>query len=126
MTPQRDWLLAALVICSAATLVHHVHNAQLLDAYPNLPAWLTSERVYLMWFATTAVGIGGYLLVRGGWHLVGCSALLAYAVYAVDGLLHYTRAPLDAHTSGMNATIFLEAAGGILLALAVLHRMVTR
>ena len=126
MARPRDWLLLALIACIAATLVHHVHNAHFLDEYPNLPLWLTPGRVYIAWVAATAVGIGGYFLVRGGWRMLGFTALLAHAVYAIDGLLHYTRAPVDAHTPAMNGTILLEAAAGAWLALAVLHRMVAR
>lgn len=126
MTMRRDWLFLALIACIAATLAHHIHNARFLEEYPNMPLWLTPGRVYLAWFAATVVGIGGYLLVRGGWRTFGYCAVLAYAAYAVDGLLHYTRAPLEAHTTGMNGTIFLEAVTGALLALAVLHRMVAR
>src|SRR3954466_13966062 len=113
-------LNSALVACVVATLVHHVHNAQFLDEYPNLPAWLSPVPVYLAWLAASAVAFAGYWALRTGRRIVGSVALLAYAAYCVDGLLHYTRAPLAAHTAAMNATIFLEAATGAALVIAVL------
>lgn len=123
---KRDGLLAALIACTIATLVHHVHNAEFLDAYPNMPGWLSPELVYLAWLGATAVGIGGYLLLRAGARISGACALLLYAAYAVDGLLHYLGAPVSDHTPTMNTTIVLEAAAGAVLFVAVLRRVVTR
>lgn len=122
----RDWLPAAVAGVAAATLAHHVHNAEYLDAYPNMPAWISPGIVYLAWLGAAAVGLFGYLLLRHGWRVPGYLALLAYAAYAMDGLLHYTFAPLAAHTPAMNATITLEAAAGALLVLAILGRAVRR
>jgi hypothetical protein len=126
MTAKRDRLLIALIACSVAMLVHHAHNAQFIADYPRMPGWLSPEFVYLAWLGATAVGVGGYLLLRVGARIVGSCALLAYAVYAVDGLLHYTRAPVSAHTPAMNATILLEAVTGALLFVVVLHGMLRR
>ena len=109
-----------------ATFVHHVHNAQLLSEYPNMPASLSPALVYLAWLGASAVGIAGYVLLRRGWQIAGCILLLAFGAYALDGLLHYTLAPVAAHSLAMNATIVAEAVTGALLALAVVHRMVTR
>jgi len=113
-------LNSALLACVLATLVHHVHNAQFLDQYPNMPEWLSPALVYVAWLATSAFGIAGYCAFRSGHRLLGCVALLAYGGYCVDGLLHYTRAPLAAHTPAMNATIFLEALTGTALVIVVL------
>jgi len=123
---KRDWLLAALLACAAATLLHHVHNAQFLADYPNLPASLSPAVVYLAWLGATLVGFAGYFLVRRGWPRIGSGALVAYAVYGFDGLTHYLYAPLSAHTPAMNATILLEAAMAVPLLIAVAHRMVAR
>jgi hypothetical protein len=126
MNMLRDRLVLALIACAIATFLHHVHNAEFLDEYPNMPRWLTPPWVYAAWLGATALGIGGYLLMRGGAQRAGAVVLLAYAVYAVDGLLHYTRAAPSAHSPMMNATIILEAVTGALLALVVLRRMVVR
>jgi hypothetical protein len=126
MTAKPDGLLVALIVCTVATFVHHVHNAEFLDEYPNLPGWLSAPWVYVAWLGATAVGVGGYLLTRGKAQRAGAIALLAYAAYAVDGLLHYTRAPLSDHTPAMNGTILFEALAGLLLAGAVVRRMVVR
>jgi hypothetical protein len=120
MTVTRDWLLVGLIACTAATFSHHVHNAEFLGEYPNMPAWLTPPWVYAAWLGATALGIGGYFLVRGGAQRVGRFALLAYAAYAMDGLLHYTRAPFSEHTAMTNVTILFEAAAAALLAGIVL------
>jgi hypothetical protein len=119
-------LNSALAACVLATLVHHVHNAQFLADYPNMPGWLSPGWVYAAWLGVTAVGISGYLLVRHGAHRAGALVLLAYAAYAVDGLLHYTRAAPSEHSAVMNATIALEAVTGALLAFAVVRRRVAR
>jgi hypothetical protein len=34
-------VLAFLLACAAASLLHHVHNAEFLQDYPNLPASLS-------------------------------------------------------------------------------------
>jgi hypothetical protein len=123
---KRDGLLAALVACTIATLVHHVHNAEFLETYPNMPTWVSPELVYLAWLGATAVGIGGYLLMRAGARRSGACALLLYAAYALDGLLHYLSAPVSDHTPTMNTTIVLEAAAGAVLFVAVLRRVVSQ
>jgi len=117
---------AALIACIVATLVHHVHNAEFLDEYPNMPASLSPALVYLAWLGAAAAGLCGYALLRRGWRFAGGGLLLAFAAYALDGLLHYTLAPVAAHSLAMHATIVAEAVTGALLALAVMHPMVTR
>lgn len=111
----------ALAACAAATLVHHAHNAEFLDQYPHLPAWLSRTWVYVAWTATTGAGLLGYLLLRRGHRPAGLGLLFAYGCYGLDGLVHYALAPLSAHTAMMNASIWLEAAAGlVLLTLTVL------
>ena len=100
--------------------------AEYLESYPNLPAWLSSGRVYLAWLGAATVALCGVACLRRGWRLAGCGLLLAFAAYALDGLLHYTVAPVSAHTYAMHATILGEAVTGTLLAFAAIHRLVTR
>lgn len=126
MNWKRDHLLLALIACAIATFLHHVHNAEFLDEYPNMPKWLTPPWVYAAWLGATTVGIGGYLLMRSGALRAGAVVLLAYAAYAVDGLLHYTRASPLQHSAMMNGTILLEALTGTLLAFVVIRRVVVR
>ena len=111
---------------AAASLVHHVHNAEFLNEYPNLPASLSPARVYAAWLGTTTVGLIGYLLVRRGHQLAGLSGLAIYAVLGLGGLAHYTRAPLGAHTLTMNVTILLEVGTALLLLAAVARLMLRR
>jgi hypothetical protein len=96
-------LLPCLLGCMAATLFHHIHNAEFLHDYPNLPAWISRAAVYLAWLIATAIGLIGYRLRHRG-------LLVLYACYGLDGLVHYALAPMSAHTTMMNLTIWLEAA----------------
>ncbi len=66
-----------------------------------------------------AIGISGYTLYRIGWQFAGLILMGVYAVLGFDGLLHYTRAPLSAHTIAMNFTIWFEVAAAALLLMSV-------
>jgi hypothetical protein len=114
---------AFLLACAAASLLHHVHNAEFLQDYPNLPASLTRGGVYAAWLGEAAIGAAGYLLFRLNYRRVGLAAICIYALIGFGGLAHYAVAPISAHTLAMNATIWLEAAMAALLLVAVLHRM---
>jgi hypothetical protein len=108
-----------LLLYSAASLLHFTHNAEYLADYPNMPAWLGRSDIYLVWVAEAAVGIGGYALYRMGQRLAGLLLIALYAALGFDGLLHYTRAPVAAHTAAMNLTIWLEVAAAAMLLVAV-------
>jgi hypothetical protein len=108
----------------AASLLHFAHNAEYLDAYPNLPVWLTRADVYLAWCGLAALGIVGYVLYRRGRQLAGLCLLGLHAAFGFDGLLHYTRAPFEAHSSMMNFTIWFEAVTAFVLLLAVLAQSI--
>jgi hypothetical protein len=108
-----------LLLYLAASLLHFTHNAEYLADYPNLPAWLSRSDVYLVWLGQAAVGVGGYVLYRMGWPLAGLLLVGVHAVLGFDGLLHYTRAPLAAHTAAMNFTIWFEVAAAALLLTSV-------
>jgi hypothetical protein len=116
----RAWIGGVLLLYVAASLLHFVHNAEYLADYPNLPAWLGRSDVYLVWLGSAAVGLGGYGFYRSGWRLVGLLLIGLYAVSGFDGLLHYTRAPLSAHTAPMNFTIWFEVVAAALLLCSVL------
>jgi hypothetical protein len=113
-------LTGFLLLYAAASLLHFTHNAEYLDAYPNLPPWLTRAGVYLAWCAQAAIGLLGYLLYRAGLLVSGIALLVVYAGFGFDGLLHYTRAPIAAHTLTMNLTIWFEVVTATLLLLCVL------
>jgi hypothetical protein len=106
----------SLVAYAGASLLHFAHNAQYLAQYPNLPASWTRSEIYLAWCCVTAIGLLGYLLYRRGALRVGLGLLAIYGGLGLDGLLHYTRAPLAHHTAAMNLTVWAEAvAAGTLL-----------
>jgi hypothetical protein len=121
-----DLLPALLLPYAAASLIHHVHNAEFLSDYPNMPAWLSAALVYGAWLAVTAVGAIGYLLIRYGHQASGLAALTIYGMLGFYGLAHYTLAPASTHTMVMNATIWLEAATALLLLTGVVGIMLTR
>ncbi len=121
LAPALPWLL--LIHCGAS-LLHFVHNAEFVADYPNLPAWISRSSVYAAWLAITAIGLCGYVLFRRGHRLPGFLLLAIYTILGLDGLLHYGRAPIAAHSIGMNATIWFEVvtaalALGVVLWLAV-------
>ena len=116
--PERLALSLLLLAYGAASLLHFAHNAEFLADYPNMPAWLTRAQVYGVWLAITALGLAGCHLMRIGYRIAGLGVIAVYAAVGFDGLAHYTRAPLSAHTAMMNATIWIEAlAAAFLLAL---------
>ena len=101
------WLLA---LYAGASLLHFTHNAEYLAQYPNLPASWTRADVYLAWCGVTAVGLLGYVLYRRGFPRIGLTLLGIYGGVGLDGLLHYTRAPIAHHSAAMNFTIWAEVA----------------
>jgi hypothetical protein len=107
-------LIALVLVHTAASLLHFVHNATLLADYPNMPAWISPAVVYGVWLAEAAVGAAGVMLVLGG-RMVGLALIAVYAVLGFAGLDHYTLAPMSVHTLAMNATIWAETATGALL-----------
>ena len=108
-TSRRGFVLEGLLLLYVtASLLHFTHNAEFVQFYPNLPSWISRSSVYLTWLAITAVGLIGYLLHRYGLRVVGFVLLCIYAAVGLDGLLHYTRAPIHAHSHGMNFTIWFE------------------
>lgn len=113
-------MIGLLLLYAAASLLHFTHNAEYLNDYPNLPLWLTRTGIYLAWCAQATVGVLGYLLYRSGRRLIGLVLLGVYAGFGFDGLLHYTRAPLVAHTATMNFTIGFEVVTAALLLMCVL------
>jgi hypothetical protein len=124
-------VLAVLVaIYFVASLAHFAHNAEYIAVYPNMPAWLTREKVYLAWLAVTGVGVAGLGLVRFGLHALGLAVVSAYGALGLDGLAHYTLALCSEHTLATNATILFEVASGstlmLVAAVAATRRAATR
>ncbi|MEO8308679.1 MAG: hypothetical protein ABI616_11645 [Pseudomonadota bacterium] len=105
----KTWTLELLLgLYLGASLLHFSHNAEYVHTYPNLPAWVTRSSVYATWLGITAVGLLGYILYQHRQSWMGLLLLCLYAAVGLDGLLHYTLAPMAAHTHGMNVTIWFE------------------
>lgn len=115
----RKALPALLILYGVASFAHFVHNAEFLADYPNLPVWLTRGQVYVAWSGITGVGVLGYLLTRARYELVGFGVIGVYAAIGLDGLLHYGRAPMAAHTVTMNLTIWFEVVAALLVLVAI-------
>ena len=117
-------LLIILSIYCLASLIHFVHNAVFIEYYPNLPDWITKLGVYVTWLGITSIGIAGYLLFSYGKIYLGLVLCAVYGAIGLDGLGHYSFAPISEHTFMMNSTIWLEAATGILVVVFVIKLMV--
>ena len=120
---ERTRLGGLLLLYLTASLLHFVHNAEYLADYPNLPAGLGRADVYLAWLGLAVIGAAGWALYRVSRRLVGLLVTGTCAVFGFDGLLHYTRAPIAAHTAAMNFTIWLEVAAAALLLRAVVKSL---
>lgn len=114
-------VLLPLLAYAAASLFHHVHNAEFLAEYPNLPTWLSRAEVYAAWLCVTAIGVAGYLLIHWRHQLAGLIVLAVYALFGFDGLAHYAVARMSEHTLTMNLSIWAEVvtAAALLAAAAI-------
>jgi hypothetical protein len=104
-------MLFACLYCLAA-LIHFTHNAEFLSDYPNMPKWITRGGVYFVWAAEALIGVVGMILLWRGFTRSGVVLLMLYAALGFDGLLHYSLAPMAAHTLAMNLTIWFEVLAG--------------
>jgi hypothetical protein len=104
-----------------SSLGHFSHNAVFICEYPNLPAWLTSAKVWAAWVAITSVGVAGFLFIRKRFVALGLLLVAVYAALGFDGLGHYAVAPMALHTFGANFTILAEVAAAALLLAATLY-----
>jgi len=118
LLPRAVWVL--LGVYFAASLTHFAHNAEFIAYYPNMPAWLTREDVYLAWLAVSSLGAAGLLVLSRGWPLIGLALMAAYGAMGIDGLAHYTLALCSEHTLATNLTIWFEVVSGSALAVVAL------
>ncbi len=112
------WVLVVLYFI--ASLAHFTHNAEYIAFYPGMPAWLTSETVYLAWLGVTSVGLVALALFRFGLPCPAALLLGIYGAFGLDGLAHYTLGLCSEHTVLANITIWSEATTGLLLLLVSL------
>lgn len=69
----------------------------------------------------TAVGIAGFALHQARQRRTGMFLLGLYAAAGLDGLLHYTLAPMSHHSYAMNFTIWFEVLPASVLLLAIVR-----
>jgi hypothetical protein len=101
-----------------ANLAHFVHNAEFIAFYPNMPAWITRETVYLAWLSIASVGVTGLVVLKLGLRGVGALLVGIYGAFGLDGLGHYTLALCSEHTLAANVTVWSDVVAGVLLATA--------
>jgi hypothetical protein len=114
--PTYFWALFATY--SVASLTHFVHNAEFIAFYPNMPAWISRETVYLAWLGIGSLGLAGLLMWRYQMFALGMLCMGAYGALGIDGLAHYTLALCGEHTFATNATIWFEVITGFVLLMA--------
>ncbi len=124
LLPKHIWVLLATYFI--ASLAHFVHNAEFIAFYPNLPAWITRESVYVAWLAGAGVGVAGLVVLRFGFRALGALIVGAYGALGLDGLGHYTLALCSEHTLTTNVTIWFEVVAGLLLAMGCVLFSVSR
>jgi hypothetical protein len=119
-----DRIPMLMLIYTAASLLHFVHNATNLHEYPNMPTWLTPLGVYGAWCAVAVVGALGYWIYRRKHRVTGLVLIAVYAVLGFGGLDHYVAASVSAHSWAMNLTIAIEVASAAILLMTVILRAV--
>jgi hypothetical protein len=112
--PAHLWLLVAIYF--VASLLHFSHNAEYIALYPNMPAWITRENVYLAWLAVSGVGLLAAALWIVRWRATATIVLGFYGLLGVAGLAHYALALCSEHALVMNLTIWFEVLAGSALA----------
>ena len=122
----RRGLLVLLVMYGAASLIHFIHNAELVRDYPGLPLSWSRGGVYLVWLGMTGVGVCGWRLLAHGYELAGLLVLAGYALLGLDSLGHYVVAPISAHTPMMNVTILTEVTTATCVLLQVVKLTIER
>ena len=100
-------LLRLMILYGVTSVLHFVHNALYISAYPNLPTRITPFGVYVSLGGIAVIGVLGYWLYR--------------RVSRTIGLLVIALAPIRAHTLAMNATIFAEVSAASILLVYVAY-----
>jgi len=114
--PRHIWILLATYFVASGA--HFLHNAAYIAYYPNMPSWITADRVYLAWSAVTAVGVAGLIALRLRLHAAATILIAVYGAFGLDGLAHYAIALCSEHTFLTNLTIWSEAISGLCLLVA--------
>jgi hypothetical protein len=121
-----DRIPMLMLVYTAASLLHFVHNATYLHEYPNMPPSLTALGVYGAWCAVASVGLLGYWVYRRVNRNAGLALVALYAVLGFAGLDHYFVAPVAAHSFAMHLTICIEVASAATLLTMVIMRAARR
>ena len=112
-----------LLLYAAASLLHFIHNAEFLSAYPGLPASWSRWTIYFAWVAMTSIGVLGWILLQRRYEWPGLLLLAGYAALGMDSLGHYVVGSFTQHTLMMNAGILTEVIAATLVMFEVLRRV---
>ncbi len=76
----------------AVSVVHYVDNVAAYEAYPEPASGFAPSRelIAASWFAFTAFGLAGYVLLRRNRDLAAAACLAAYSGSGLIGFGHYT------------------------------------
>jgi hypothetical protein len=85
-------LRALLAVAIAVSIVHYVDNVAAYDAYPEPTSGVAPSRglIAASWFAFTALGLAGYVLLARHRVMAAAACLAAYSGSGLVGLGHYT------------------------------------
>lgn len=84
------WILLATYFVSSRA--HFIHNAAYIAYYPNLPSWISPDRIYVAWLADTAIGIAGLVAARLRLQAVAVMLIAIYGSLGPDGFAYYALA----------------------------------
>jgi hypothetical protein len=103
------WILGASVV---STIVHYTDNYIDIEHYPQ-PEWIDRTVVVVAWFAFTAFGALGYVLLRRGALLAAGLSFLVYSYTALSSLGHYRYGEFSDFTARMHLMIWLDGLAGL-------------
>ena len=91
-TPGLRVLQGLLAVAVLVSIVHYVDNVANYDAYPEPTSGPAPTRAVIAasWFAFTAAGVAGYLLLARGRVGAAAACLAVYAGSGLVGIGHYT------------------------------------
>lgn len=110
--------LVLVAIYALANTLHFAMNADFISFYPYMPEWIGPGTVYRAWILVNSVGLAGVLLYLGGYRLAANCTLVAYGLFGLDGLLHYSLDLFKDHDLVTNLAIGGEALTGLALCIA--------
>ncbi|HEX8208241.1 MAG TPA: hypothetical protein VF587_19415 [Solirubrobacteraceae bacterium] len=110
------YLRAILIFGVVSTGVHFIHNFVKVEDYPGsaIPDWFVQVAIVVSWPLFTWIAIRAYQRYRDGDHAGARTGLIAYGLWAMVSLGHFTSGNPDIPPV-FYATIFTDALAGALV-----------